>query len=47
MDYLFIIVIFLSVACTMMVDEQIQSNKISYELTKSNHSNLILLVPGG
>ncbi len=27
-------------ACTMMVDEQIQSYRISFELTKPNHSNL-------
>ncbi len=32
-------------ACTMMVDEQIQSYRISFELTKPNHSNLALLVP--
>ncbi len=30
-------------ACTMMVDEQIQSYRISFELTKPNHSNLALL----
>ncbi len=29
-------------ACTMMVDEQIQSYRISFELTKPNHSNLAL-----
>ncbi len=29
----------------MMVDEQIQSYKISFELTKPNHSNPALLVP--
>ncbi len=28
-----------------MVDEQIQSYRISFELTKPNHSNLALLVP--
>ncbi len=32
-------------ACTMMVDEQIQSYRISFELTKPNHSNPALLVP--
>ncbi len=32
-------------ACTMMVDEQIQSYRISFELTKPDHSNLALLVP--
>ncbi len=32
-------------ACTMIVDEQIQSYRISFELTKPNHSNLALLVP--
>ncbi len=32
-------------ACTMMVDEQIQSYRISFELTKLDHSNLALLVP--
>ncbi len=32
-------------ACTMTVDEQIQSYRISFELTKPNHSNLALLVP--
>ncbi len=32
-------------ACTMMVVEQIQSYRISFELTKPNHSNLALLVP--
>ncbi len=26
-------------ACTMMVDEQIQSYRISFKLTKPNHSN--------
>ncbi len=31
--------------CTMMVDEQIQSYRICFELTKPNHSNLALLVP--
>ncbi len=31
-------------ACTMMVDEQIQSYRISFKLTKPNHSNLALLV---
>ncbi len=29
----------------MIVDEQIQSYRISFELTKPNHSNLALLVP--
>ncbi len=29
----------------MMVDEQIQSYRISFELTKPNHSNPALLVP--
>ncbi len=29
----------------MMEDEQIQSYRISFELTKANHSNLALLVP--
>ncbi len=32
-------------ACTMMVDEQIQSYRISFELTKPDHSNPALLVP--
>ncbi len=32
-------------ACTMMIDEQIQSYRISFELTKPDHSNLALLVP--
>ncbi len=32
-------------ACTMMVDEQIQSYRISFEFTKPNHSNPALLVP--
>ncbi len=32
-------------ACTMIVDEKIQSYVISFELTKLNHSNLALLVP--
>ncbi len=31
-------------ACTMIVNEQIQSYRISFELTKPNHSNLALLV---
>jgi len=31
--------------CTMMVDEQIQTYRISFALTKPNHSNLALLVP--
>ncbi len=29
----------------MIVDEQIQSSMISFELTKPNHSNVALLVP--
>ncbi len=29
----------------MMIDEQIQSYRISFELTKPDHSNLALLVP--
>ncbi len=32
-------------ACTMMVDEQILSYRISFELTKPNHSNPALLIP--
>ncbi len=31
--------------CTMMVDEQIQNYRISFELTKPNHFNAALLVP--
>ncbi len=31
--------------CTVMVDEQIQSDRISFESTKPNHSNTALFVP--
>ncbi len=31
-------------ACTMMVAEQTQGYRISFELTKPNHSNLAMLV---